>query len=541
MKQLALALACTLTIVACGSPSPAPEAGPDGAATARGGTVVIGLLSDVQSWNPYLAEDSATANLLALVYPSLAVEQADYHLHPPSFEPALARSWVWSDDGLVLELELDPRARWSDGVPITSRDVVFTWQAQVSPEVGWLFAAAKDGIDGVEAVDEHTVRVRFKRVDPYQLMDLNDGLIIPAHAWAGIPFDSWREVDWRERVVAGGPFSLAGHTPQQEIVLERNPGYFRPGLPRLDRAVFRIVPSDRGLVTQLLAGELDFVRSVPPADVDRVRADDDLELVVYDDRSYTHICWNTARPRLADPRVRRALTMAIDRETLVDVVYAGFVRMAVGPVLSSFWAFNRDLEPLPFDPEAARALLADAGWHDRDGDGIVERDGVPLALELLAPAENELRQDIALLVQEDLRRVGVEARPRFLEWGTLLAALDGGDFDGMVNLWEEPTRIDLAEVWHSPPADGASLNFGRYSNPEVDRLLAEVAGLADFADRKPLLDRIQALIVADQPYTFLVENVRLTGHSARLRGAEINAATPYFNMDEWAVAPAGAE
>jgi peptide/nickel transport system substrate-binding protein len=209
--------------------------------------------------------------------------------------------------------------------------------------------------------------------------------------------------------------------------------------------------------------------------------------------------------------------------------------MGVGPVLSSFWAFNRDLEPLEFDPSAARALLAEAGWVDTDDDGIVDRDGKPLVIELLAGAENELRQDIAILVQEDLRRIGVRVEPRFVEWGTLVAAMRDGAFDGLVNFWEEPTQVDLDEIWHSAPPDQPTLNFGRYSNPEVDRLLAEVSELTDFDAQKPLLDVIQELIVADQPYTFLVENTRLTPINSRVRGAKINAATPYFNLDEWYV------
>jgi peptide/nickel transport system substrate-binding protein len=231
--------------------------------------------------------------------------------------------------------------------------------------------------------------------------------------------------------------------------------------------------------------------------------------------------------------------MAIDREALVDVVYGGFARIGVGPVLSSFWAFNRELEPPPFDPVTATALLAEAGWTDGDGDGLVDRDGEPLTIELLAPAENQLRQDIAILVQEDLKRIGVRVEPRFVEWGTLIAVMRDGAFDGVVNKWDEPTRVDLEEIWASPVEGEFSLNSGRYSNPEVDRLLAGFAELDAFADQKPVVDRIQELIVADQPYTFLVENVRLAAINTRVRGAKVNAATPYFNIDEWYVKSAG--
>jgi len=534
-EYFGLVLGSILLMLACGTPQTRDIAPAGDGRPARGGTAVVGVLSDVQSWNPYLVEDLGSEHILALIYPSLATEQTDYHLHPPSFEPALARSWTWSDDHLALTLDLDPDARWADGIPITAHDVVFTWRVQTSPDVGWLYGASKDVIESMEAVTDHTVRVRFTHDYPYQFMDLNDGLIIPSHAWSEISFDRWADTDWKSHVVAGGPFDLEDHTPQQQITLARNPEYSGAPLPYLDRLIFRIVPSEQGLMTQLLAGEIDLVRAIPPSEIARVRARGDLELVVYDDRSYTHICWNTRNQFLSDPAVRRALGTAIDRQTLIDVVYDGFGKFGVGPVLTPFWAFNRDLQPLPFDPEAARSALEAAGWADTDGDGFLDRNGETFAIELLAPAENGLRQDIALLVQEDLRRVGVKVTPRIVEWGTLMADLQGGAFDAVVNRWEEPTQIDLGGLWHSAEPGEPSFNFGRYANPEVDRLLDEVEELTDFAEQKPIFDRIQELIVADQPYAFLIENIRLTAHSSRIRGADINAATPFFNISEWYV------
>jgi len=535
MKKTALFLSGLVLILGCGSPQSSDPITTGDGPPAQGGTVVIGILTDAQSWNPYLVEDLNTEHILGLIYPSLANEQTDYRLHPPSFKPALARTWSWSEDHLVLTLELDPTARWSDGAPITAHDVVFTWQVQTSPDVGWLYGYSKDFIESVKALTDHTVEVRFTQGYPYQFMDLNDGLIIPAHAWSGIPFDQWADTDWKTRIVAGGPFTLADHTPQQQITLARNPEYSDSGLPYLDRLVFRIVPSAQGLTTQILAGEIDFVRSIPPSEINRVHTREGFELVVYDDRSYTHICWNTRNPLLADPTVRGALTNAIDRQTVIDVVYDGFGRIGIGPVLTSFWAFNRDLDALSFNPEKARSTLAAAGWADTDDDGFLDKQGQTFSIELLAPAENGLRQDIALLVQEDLKRIGVKVEPRIVEWGTLMAAMNDGDFDAVVNHWEEPTQIDLGGLWHSAPPDEPTFNFGRYANPEVDRLLDEVGELTDFAKQKPILDRIQELIVADQPYTFLLENTRLTVHSSRIKGAEINAATPFFNIAEWYV------
>ncbi len=532
-RLLAPLFVCTIVTAAC-NPDQPPEAILDGE-PAPGGTVVIGLLGDIQSWNPYLAEDVDSAQILSLVYPSLAIEQTDYRLHPPSFAPHLATSWEWSEDRLQLVFHLARDARWSDGVPVTADDVVYSWATQVSDEVAWPYASSKDFIEKVEAVDSHTVRFTFSDVYPYQLMDANDGLIIPSHLWGSIPYGRWQDTDWEALAVAAGPFVKASHIRQQEIALERHVGYWKPDRPYLDRVVWRIVPSKTALLTQLITGDVDLMTLVPPGDTDRIRQNPALELIIFPDRGYSQIRWNLRRPGLDDRRVRRALSLAIDCDTLIDVVYNGYARRATGPILSSMWAFNRGLEPLPHDPDTARSLLAEAGWSDHDGDGVVDRDGRPLRLELMTNAESDIRQDSVLLVEEDLARIGVKVVPRFVEWGTMLAAERQGEFDAILSRWIEPTVIDLSGVWHSAAPGEPTLNSIGYSNAEVDQLLAAVDLATDFDTQKPLFDRIQELIVSDQPYTFLAETVALVGLNSRVRGADINDATPYFNLDEWYV------
>jgi peptide/nickel transport system substrate-binding protein len=519
-----LVVAAALLAVAC-SPIGSPERPAD--------AVIIGVQSDIQSWNPFLAEDATSEEILTLIYPSLAVEQVDYYQHPPSFTPSLAESWEFSDDGLSLTFKLRSDAFWSDGVPVTSADLLFSWRAQTSEVLGWLWSDITDNIETVEALDEQTVRYTFTHRYPYQLMDINDGPIVPAHAWEEIPFEAWEDTDWSERVVSAGPFVPVAHTPQQEIVLERNPEYFVPDRPRLARLVFRVVPAKSALFTQLLAGDIDLVNDIPPAEAARVQGSPDLELRIFPDRSYSHICWNLENDLFSDPKVRRALGLAIDRDALIDVVYNGFARPSVGPVLSAMWAFNRDLEPLSFDPGAAAELLAEAGWADSDGDGLLDRNDQTFSFEILVPAESEVRQDIALMIERDLGRIGIKVVLRLIEWGAVQAAISEGDFEAFVNRWIEPTQVDLEGIWRSAPPDSSTFNFGRYSSAEVDRLLDEVAAAPDFASQKPLLDRIQEIVVADQPYTFLVENVRLVALDSRVQGADINDAAIFFNVADW--------
>jgi len=525
-----ISIACLFAVAACSPSTPTGPLQPDD-------TLVIGMASDLQSWNPYLAEDADADVILNLIYPSLAVEQPDYQMHPPTFEPSLAESWEFSEDGLGLVFHLRRDAVWSDGIPVTAADLIFSWRVQTSEELGWAWGDITDSIAGVEAIDDHTVRYTFTHRYPYQLMDVNDGPIVPSHAWGEIPFASWEEQNWRDLVLSAGPYQPASHSPQQEIVLESNPRYHETDRPKIQRLVFRVVPSKTPLINQLLSGAVDLVNGIPPSDAARIQAAPDVDLTVFADRSYTHVCWNLNRPLFAEHAVRRALALAVDRDALIEVVYDGFALPSAGPVLSSMWAFNRALEPVPFDPEQARSLLAGAGWHDSDGDGVLDRDGVDLAFELLAPSESDTRQDVALMIERDLARIGVRVTPRFIEWGALQVAMAGGDFDAFVNRWVEPTQVDLWGIWHSAPPGEATFNFGGYQNPEVDRLLEAVEEAPDFADQKPLLDEIQALIAADQPYLFLVENTRLVGHNTRIRGADINAASIFFNIEDWEIAP----
>jgi peptide/nickel transport system substrate-binding protein len=521
-----LVVAAALLAAAC-SPSGPPPRPAD--------TVVIGVQSDIQSWNPFLAEDASNEEILAMIYPSLAVEQIDYQQHPPSFAPSLAETWEFSEDGLSLTFKLRADAVWSDGVPVTSNDLLFSWRAQSSEALGWMWSDITDRIERVEALDEHTVRYTFTHRYPYQLMDINDGPIVPAHAWEEIPFEEWEKTDWSAHVVSAGPFLPGNHTPQQEIILERNPSYFVSERPRLARLVYRIVPAKSALFTQLLAGGIDLVNDIPPAEAARVQEDADLELRIFPDRSYTHVCWNLENDLFADPKVCQALGLAIDRNALIDVVYNGFARPSVGPVLSTMWAFNQKLEPLPFDAARATELLAEAGWKDSDGNGLLDRNGQTFTFEILAPAESEVRQDIALMIERNLGHIGIEVVPRLVEWGAVQEAVYEGDFEAFINRWVEPTQVDLEGIWRSAPPGSSTFNFGNYANADVDRLLDEVADAPDFATQKPLLDRIQEIIAADQPYTFLVENVRLVGLDSRIQGADINDATIYFNVEDWEI------
>jgi peptide/nickel transport system substrate-binding protein len=529
-----LAAAALLGSLACRrTPAPAVKE-PTGEGPQPGGQVVVAALADITTLNEYQSSgDAGEAEVIDLLFPALMVEQPDYQLHPPSFAPRLATSWEFSADNRDLTFHLRPDARWSDGTPVTAEDVRFTFLAQNDPRVDSVGMEIKDFIKDVEVMDPHTVRFHFSRVYPYQLMDANDGHIVPAHAWGKVPFDKWRTTDFEKILVTGGPFRFAAHIPQQTIVLQRDPTYWNAPRPYLDRLVFRILPDMAGQLAQLFAGDVDLVPSVAPQEADRVVADPDLRLVEYPSRLWGLVGWNNRRSMFADRRVRRALSLGINRKALVDTVFRGHAKLATGPVLSSMWAFDRSLPQLPYDQAQAAALLAQAGWRDTNGDGILDRSDKVFAFDLLYPAANTLRRQMALLIQADLARLGIKVRPVQVEFTSLISRAEAGDFDAVLWVWEEATKIDLTSTWSTPSPGQGSNNFIGYSNPEVDRLIAVAREEPDYTRAKVLLDRIQEAIVADQPVTFLYEANRLVATSRRLEGADINAAGVFFNIDDW--------
>jgi peptide/nickel transport system substrate-binding protein len=496
--------------------------------------LVIGVRGDVTSLNVYTAASAFDQEIADLLYPRLAYEEDDFRQGPPTFRAGVASSWDQSPDGTRLTFHLDPRAVWSDGRPITADDVLLSHRAASSPDVAWAGIDVKEFIDGVATPDPRAVTYRFVRDYPYELMDAVEGNILPAHVFDQTPLSEWPKRAFLEAPVAGGPFVLKRYERGALIELARNPLYFRAPLPRLDSVVFRVIPDEETLLNEVVSGGIDVMENVPPGAAARVQASPRLRLVRVPDLSYTFICWNTARPLFSDSRVRRALTMAIDREAIIEGLLPGLGRPAAGPVLSFMWARDPELEPVPFDPDAARRLLEEAGWRDRDGDGLIDRDGRPFRFELETDQASGQRSAVARMAVAQLRRIGVEAVPRLFESGAFVARHEAHEFDAFVGSWRESTKVDLKSNFHSASRD-AGYNYGGYSSPDLDRLIDRARAERDPRAARPLWIAAQRIIVRDQPYTFLFERDRLHAVDRRLRLARVSPRSLYAGLEEWSL------
>ena len=515
-----LLLTLTLLFLMAGCGGDGESTGPDRALEpVSGGTAVIGVISDLDSWNEYLANQTSSLKVLRRIYLPLARENRDGNGEAPALEPRVAESWTTSSDGRAVTFYLR-EMNWSDGTPVTADDVRFTWTAQVAEEVAWSSADVKSAIRDVRVDDERTVTFILNRTYPEMMADIITGGILPRHIFGKVPFANWQTHDWSTARVGCGPFLLQRYRPGEEVSLTRNPGFYRQDLPRLDRVVYRIVPDLGNLMLQLQAGTVDLVDGIPPWQAEALVSARSLNVREVRNLGYDYIGWNATRPPLDDPEIRKALTMAVDREGIVEELLYGHGNVSSGPVPRSYRvAVNGNA--WPYDPDKSRRILAAKGF--KLNAGILQRNGKPFEIEMTTNAGNELRNMVMVRVQEQLKQVGVDVRllPP-MQMGAFVARNKSGDFDAYVAGWSFEGKVELRSLFASSSMPPAGYNVVGYKSAEFDDALDALEAAPTIPLMAGALQRIHDRIHADQPYTFLFESSRLVASSTRLHDLALN-------------------
>lgn len=499
----------------------------------RGGTVVVAIPSEPKSLMPYAprAQGTPASDILGMIFPYLVATDSDL----VSYSPQLATRWEWEPDGTSLTFHLRDDARWEDGVPVTAEDVSFSFEVARDTLVGWPTMRWKREIERCEVLDPHTVRYHFSRVPREALRFAKEGFVIPKHLLDNVPRDAWAQSEFAKHPVGCGPFRLESWDAAQRLVLVRNPTYWEPELPRLERIVMRIVPDAATRVRLLGAGELDFVDELTSRDADLLHAGaSPVRILTCKGRDYDYLAFNLRDPLFASVRVREALTRAIDREGIVNSLLQGYAEPLDGPVVPIMWAHDPDLPRQPYDPEGARRLLEADGWRDTDGDGWLDRDGRKLAFTVMLVNDNERRRTVVVAVQSQWKDIGVQADVQMLERSTLGERRIQGRYEVLYAGWGTNIAMELEPIWGC----NGRANFMGYCNPRVDSLIA-VAADQQYATATPTLHAAQRLIAADCPYVFMYSSFNVAGTSNRLHGVQFDARGTILNPEAWWVAQSG--
>ncbi|MFW6083835.1 MAG: ABC transporter substrate-binding protein [Gemmatimonadota bacterium] len=514
-------------------PAPRPEV-PE--AERYGGTVVVARRNDIGSMNAFESLDiESQQHQIHLLFVTLV--RGDERDDPL---PYLARSWSFTEDSAAVTFELHRGLTWHDGTPLTARDVEFTYERARDPAVGYPNHAYFDAWNGVELLDEYTLRFTIRPMANLffgwtRLPILPEHVLgdVPPAELAGHPFGSTEPV-------GAGPFRFVERSAGDRWVFEANPDFPDElgGRPYVDRYVYRVIAEDATRAAALRTGEIDLLMPVAPANLPRFAADSAIRLLEYREGDYDFIVWNPRRPMFADRAVRRALTMAIDRQGIVEAVHEGAATVATGPVGPWHWAYDSTDVALDHAPDSARAALEAAGWTDADGDGVREKDGRPFSFTMFVTPRDKWRS-IATIVQSNLADVGVEMEIEVREIASLQPLVTSPDrrFDAFMLTWVPDPTMDGRSMWACDQV-AHPVHFSSYCNPELDAVLDSLLSATDREVYARLVDRYNDILAEDQPYTFLYHPTHHAAARVELRGVEMDVGGNWATVADWWLEPA---
>ena len=494
-----------------------------------GDTFIEGSIGDASTLLPVLASDGASSEINGLVYSGLVRYDGDLNI-----VGELAESWDISPDNLSITFHLRHGVKWHDGVPFTSADVLYTYQVYRDPETPTSYAESYLQVQKAETPDAYTFRVTY--AEPYAPALISWGFsVLPKHLLEGKKIT---ESPLARHPIGTGPYCFVEWQGGEKIVLEANRDYFE-GSPYIKRFVFRIIPDTSTQFLELQTGGLDYM-GLTPIQYDRQTDTPAFHRLFtkysYLAFGYTYLGYNLKRPLFQDRRVRQALSYAIDKQEIIDGVLLGHGRIATGPYKPDAWVYNPKVKRYNFDPEKAKALLAEAGWRDSDGDGILDKDGKPFRFTIITNQGNDLRSKTGEIIQRRFHDIGIDVKLRIIEWATFLKEfINPSNFDATILGWSGGPEPDQYNIWHSSKIGPRQLNFIGYKNPEVDELLEKGRRTFDQEERKKIYGRFQEILAEDQPYTFLYVGEALPAVASRFHGIEPKPGGIRYNFTQWYV------
>jgi peptide/nickel transport system substrate-binding protein len=523
----ALVLALAGLVAACG--------GGDAGDERRGGTVVVGVRSDFGSFNPVTSSGQYDMELMnyALFTPIVRYD-ADLGI-----EPYLAESWeLLGDTGVVFTLRND--VRWHDGQPVTAHDVEFTFNLAKDEQTASLLGTAfLADVAAAEVIDERTIAFRFSRPHAQALEDFF-WPPLPRHLLENVAPAELRNAPFNRQPVGSGPFRFGQWRANEQLVLTRNDDFPEAlgGPAAADRVVFRIVPEASTLLTELLTGSVHVDIPLLPDQVRQVRDNSGTQLHSFPGRTVYYIGWNNARPPFDDPNVRRAMAHAVNRQEIIDALLYGEGELATSTI-PPWHDMHPDVEPLPFDRARAQQLLDEAGWLDRDGDGIRENaQGQRLSFTMMS-SDDALRRSVIEVVQNQLRQVGADVQVRVLEFQTMLQNHRERNFDAVFTNWVlDNFQLAAAptSLFHSREADTQmSANRSTVRIPALDAALERAATTTDEAQLRDAWREFTEIVQREQPVTFMFWLNELAASRTNVNGVEMDPRGEFRSIAQWTV------
>lgn len=495
---------------------------------AYGDWLVQNLGTKLSKLTPLLSSDVYATIIQARVIESLAYRD------PETFEwrPLLATGWSVSQDGLRITFQLRKNVTFSDGQPFTADDVVWTfeWIMNEKVDAPRQRAYLKENIQTVEKNGDYEVTFVFAK--PYfESFGIAAGFEpLPKHFYSRYTPEQFnQEVGL---LLGTGPYRLkdpVSWRPGTTVDLVRNERYWGLKQP-FDRLLYYEVENDAAELTMFRNGELDIFGAQPEQYLSMIQDKSITDKANFFEYSsitggYSYVAWNQRKgdnPTIfADKRVRQAMTMLIDRQRMAQDIYRGYASVASGPFLPGNQQNAPDVSPWPYDPQRALKLLKEAGFEDRNRDGILESPtGEPFRFSLTYGNKNPISERIALFIKDSLAQVGIQMIQEPTDWPIMLKKLDEKNFDAITLGWTGGIETDIYQMFHSSQTIQGGDNYMSYVNPELDKVIEAARSTVDESQRMPLWQQAHRILHEDQPYTFLLNRKSLIFIDKRIRNVQ---------------------
>lgn len=477
-----------------------------------GGTLIVGLMKEPNTLNPLHP---------SLSEPSPVTEKIFNPLHDQSpdgkVRTCLAQSWIYSEDFKSITYTIRKDALWHDGKPVTADDILFTIEMIKDPKNNSPIAQQLRYVKDVQVIGEREVKFIFDRVYADELLHSNI-IVIPKHIAEKVK-DNIQMSNFSFNPIGNGPYKLKEWKSGQWIELTANNNYFR-GRPPLDRIVFYFPSSVEELLDEIKLGNVDIAYDMPPEKYDTIKG---YGAIVSSSGTYTYIGWNL--DRFKDKNLRKAFSMAIDREGIISSILKGYGRLMNGPITHEHWAYNPNIKGVEYNKQKAMELIEELGYSKKNWQKFYPN----LRIEILIESGNPIRKRVAEYVSSDLRSIGINTNIIELRGSQLIDRLLNHDFDAYILGWSVNKAFNPLPIWS---ANGV-YNFVGYKNKEANNLMREALFSLDRNKAKNAWHEFQNIIANDLPYTFLYSPQKITLFKKNVSGIESEDKRPILSyLDE---------
>jgi peptide/nickel transport system substrate-binding protein len=495
-----------------------------------GGTLINAMTGEPSGLISMIAGESASSAISSNIFNSLLKYDKNLEL-----EGDLVAHWEISTDQKTITFKLKPNLKWADNNPLTSADVLFTWQAVTNEKNASPYASDFLLVKKAETPDAQTFRVTYEQAYAPALDSWAGLQILPKHLLEGKDLHT---TAFARKPIGSHYYQLDSWKHGEHLKLSKNANSVL-GPAQIDNLVTRIIPDNSAQFLELMADNIDLM-GLDPIKYSRIipaRPELQKKLALYKElgNSYTYMGFNLKHKPFDDVRIRRAINYAIDKQEIIDGVYLGLGINIASPYKPGTRWSNPALTPYPYDPAKARSLLKEAGFTDSNGDGILERDGKPFSFEIITN-QNKEREKSAVLIQRRLKEVGIDVQIRAIEWASFISRfIKTGDFDVVVLGWGLGLDPDQYNIWHSSQQAPGQFNFIGYNNPKVDKLLEQGRLELNPDKRMEVYHQFSATLLEDSPIIYLSAGYGLTAIHKRVKGID-DPAPPAgigHNSQDW--------